>query len=83
MQVLISHTTFVRVTKGVYALRALMGDKPYQAVGFPKSYQIKPAEKPKDDVKKANVAKKEQIPIDASEVQADAMDHDAESRTKV
>ena len=59
-----------------------MGDKPYQAVGFPKSYQIKPADRPKDDAKKVN-AKKEQIPTDTSETQADAMDDDAESRTKV
>jgi len=36
VQVLAGDPTFVRVSKGIYALRALMGDLPYEAVGRPK-----------------------------------------------
>ena len=35
-QTLRTDPAFVRVAKGVYALRALMGDRPYEAVGRPK-----------------------------------------------
>ena len=35
-QTLRTDPAFVRVAKGVYALRALMGDRPYEAVGLPK-----------------------------------------------
>ncbi len=36
VQILAGDPTFVRVTKGVYALRTLMGDLPYEAVGRPR-----------------------------------------------
>lgn len=35
LQALTTDPAFVRVTKGIYAVRALMGDAPYEAVGKP------------------------------------------------
>lgn len=42
MQTVKADPAFVRVRKGVYAVRALMGDAPYEAVGRPSKKQ-KPA----------------------------------------
>ena len=45
LQTLTTDPAFVRVTKGVYALRALMGEIPYEAVGRPKKRKPR-ADKP-------------------------------------
>jgi hypothetical protein len=47
LQTLAYDTAFVRITKGVYAIRALMGGAPYEAVGKPQS--AKKSKKPAVD----------------------------------
>ena len=46
MQTLNSDPTFVRVQKGVYAIRALMGDAPYEAIGRAHKKQEHAKDKP-------------------------------------
>ena len=77
VQTLTTDPAFVRVTKGVYALRALMGEIPYEAVGRPKK------RKPRADQPGAELADVPPEGTAGASTEQVGNDQEVESRTKV
>ena len=48
LQTLAHDAAFVRIRKGVYAIRALMGDAPYESIGRPQPNKKAKKNVPKD-----------------------------------